>query len=137
MHARDAAHRSRRRLPHAPNQRHERAVLGHSLRTLPHVPRPRLPAIAPLRRSLAGRARGAKRRCELRAANALRKKTVDIADAYRGAGLVKKVLFVSHRWEMQGAPDGTWAPDVLAYVLADERHDLYAYAKAGVAPGQS
>jgi hypothetical protein len=35
---------------------------------------------------------------------------------------------------MQGAPDGTWAPDVLKYVLADERHDLYAYAKAGVAP---
>ena len=33
---------------------------------------------------------------ELRAANALRKKTVDIADAYRGAGLVKKVLVVSH-----------------------------------------
>jgi len=45
----------------------------------------------------------------LRAAGKLRRKTVDLAAAYRGEGFVKRVLFVSHRWETPGAPDSTGA----------------------------
>jgi len=45
----------------------------------------------------------------LRAAGLLKRKTIEIAAAYRGEGLVKKVLFVSHRWEKPGAPDSTGA----------------------------
>ena len=44
---------------------------------------------------------------QLRSEQLLKRKTVDIADAYRGAGFVKKVLFVSHRWEAPGVPDST------------------------------
>ena len=42
---------------------------------------------------------------ELRDSNILHQMTIDLRAAFRGQGLVKSVLFVSHRWESQTRPD--------------------------------
>ena len=41
----------------------------------------------------------------LRAVGNLEKKKVRLAKAFKGEGVIKKILFVSHRWEEPGRPD--------------------------------
>jgi hypothetical protein len=46
---------------------------------------------------------------QLRDSDQLVEERIDIESAFRGGGLIVKVLFVSHRWEAPGAPDGQGA----------------------------
>jgi hypothetical protein len=50
-----------------------------------------------------------KRMQELRDSKLLEKMAVDLNEAFQGKGLVKDVLFVSHRWEDWATPDETGA----------------------------
>ena len=46
---------------------------------------------------------------EMRDSKLLVKVLIDLKDAFQGKGLIKNVLFVSHRWEDPATPDGTGA----------------------------
>ena len=54
---------------------------------------------------LSSEEKGLPRMQTLRDQGYLRKMAVDLAAAFRGEGLINKILFVSHRWEDPGAPD--------------------------------
>jgi hypothetical protein len=58
---------------------------------------------------LSATAKQLKRMQELRDSKLLEKMAVDLNEAFQGKGLVKDVLFVSHRWEDWATPDETGA----------------------------
>jgi hypothetical protein len=57
---------------------------------------------------------------EMRDSKLLVKVLIDLKDAFQGKGLIKNVLFVSHRWEDPATPDGTGAQlaAIKAHLLA-------------------
>lgn len=56
----------------------------------------------------------------LRSRNKLVKLTIDLAMAFHGEGIIKKILFISHRWEEKWAPDvhGKQLEAIQKYLLA-------------------
>jgi len=56
----------------------------------------------------------------LRSRDKLVKLTIDLAMAFRGEGIIKKILFISHRWEEKWAPDvrGEQLKAIQKYLLA-------------------
>ena len=62
----------------------------------------------------------------LRKAGLLKRIDVDLAQAFRGQGIINKILFISHRWEERGEPDTTGAQlkAVQEYLLRPESSEI-------------